>query len=146
KEPKLIAKAAAAGYRLQPGNIACANNYAATLLVNRDRSEEAVSLTLQILERFPESNAAKINHALALLLNQRSAEGEALLKSVGPEKLSGPEVNSFYLGWFELACNQQHYDQAWDASDRIVAKYLFPNQLKWMEQMRQRMPHRTSAK
>jgi thioredoxin-like negative regulator of GroEL len=145
KEPDLMAKAAAAGYRLQPGNVACANNYAATLLVNRDRPDEAVSLTLQILSRFPDSNAAKINHALALLLNRRTAEAEAILKSIVPEKLSGQEANSFYLGRFEVSFNQQQYDQAWEASDRIAAKHLFPNQLKWLEEVRQQLPRRTAA-
>jgi hypothetical protein len=146
KEPSLMATAAAASYRLNPGNVACANNYTATLLVNRDRPEEAVSLTLQILSRFPDSKAAKINHALALLLNQRTDEAEAVLKSIVPEKLSGQEANSFYLGWFEVSCNQKQYDHAWEASDRIAAKYLFPNQLKWLEEMKQRLPRRTVAK
>ena len=125
--------------------MACANNYAATLLVNRDRPEEAVSLTLQILTRFPDSTAAKINHALALLLNQRSDEAEAVLKSIVPEKLSGQEANSYQLGLFEVCFNQRQYDQAWEASDRIAAKHLFPNQLKWLEEMRQHLPRRTAA-
>ena len=141
-----MAKAAAAVYRLRPENLVCANNYAASLLVNRDRPEQAVSLTLQILNRFPDSNAAKINHALALLLNRRTAEAEEILKSVLPEKLNGQEANSFYLGWFEVAFNQERYDQAWEASDRIAAKYLFPNQLKWLEEMRQHLPRRAAAK
>ena len=146
KEPDLMTKAAAAAYRLQPGNVACANNYAAALLVNRDRPEEAVSLTLQILSQLPDSNAAKINHALALLLNLRSGEAEAILKSVVPEKLIDDEANSFYLGWFELSATQRQYDRAWEASDRIAAKELFPNQVKWLETMRQRLPRRTAAK
>lgn len=141
-----MATAAAAGYRLEPGNVACANNYAATLLVNRDQAQEAVSLTLQILGRFPDSNAARINHALALLLNRRIAEAEAILNSVLPEKLNGQEANSFYLGWFEVSFNQQRYAQAWEASDRIGAKYLFPNQLEWLEEMRQQLPRRSAPK
>ena len=146
KEAELVSKAAAAGYRLQPENAVCANNYAAALLVNRDLPEQAVSLTLQILNRFPDSNAAKINHALALLLNLRSSDAEAILKSVDPEKLSDEEASSFYLGRFEVFFNQQRYDQAWEASDRITAKYLFPKQLKWLEQMRERLPPRSAAK
>ena len=141
-----MAKAAAAGYRLQPENVACANNYAAALLVNRDRPEQAVSLTLQVLGRSPDSNAAKINHALALLLNLRTGEAESILKSIVPEKLSGEEANSFYLGLFELSANQQQYDRAWEASDRIAANHLFPTQVKWLEEMRQRLPRRTAAK
>jgi len=146
KYPDLMSNSAAAGYRLQPENVVCANNYAATLLVQRDRPEQAVSLTLQILNRFPDSNGAKLNHALALLLNLREAEAEAVLKSVVPENLSAEEANAFYLGMFELYSNQRHYDQAWEASDRITAKRLFPNQLKWLEEMRQRLPRRTAAK
>ena len=146
KEPRLMATAATAGYRLEPGNVACANNYAATLLVNRDQPQEAVSLTLQILGRFPDSNAAKINHALALLLNRRTAEAEAILKSVSPEKLNSQEASSFYLGWFEVSFNQQRHAQAWEASDRITEKYLFPNQLAWLEEMRQQLPRRSAPK
>ena len=144
KEPGLMAAAASAAYRLQPGNVACANNYAASLVVNRDHPEEAVTLTMQILVRFPDSNPAKLNHALALLLNQRNAEAETILKSIDPEKLSGQEVNSYYLGWFEVCFVQQRYDRAREASERIAAKYLFPNQLKWLESMRQRLPRLTA--
>jgi hypothetical protein len=79
-------------------------------------------------------------------LNLRTGEAEAILKSVIPEKLSGEEASAFYLGCFELSLHQQQYDQAWEASDRIAAKYLFPNQLKWLEEMRQRLPRRTAAK
>jgi hypothetical protein len=144
KEPRLMATAAAAAYRLQPGNVACANNYAASLVVNRDHSEEAVTLTLQVLVRFPDSNAAKINHALALLLNQRNGEAEIILKSIDPEKLTGQEANSYYLGQFEVCFIQQQYDRAREASERIAAKYLFPNQINWLESMRQRLPRLTA--
>jgi predicted Zn-dependent protease len=146
KDPKLMATAASAAYRLQPGNATCANNYAAALLVNRDRPEEAVALTLQFLGRFPDSIAAKINHALALLMNQRKGEAEEMLKSIATDKLSAQEANSFHLAWFELSLDREQYDRAWEASDRIVAKHLFPNQLTRLEEMRQRLPRRTAGK
>lgn len=146
KELKLMATAAAAAYRLEPGNVACANNYAATLLLNREQPQEAIALTLQILGRFPDSSAAKINHALALLSNRRTAEAEAILESVLPEKLNDQEANSFYLGWFEVFFNQQRHDRAWETSDRIAGKYLFPNQLAWLEEMRQQLPGRVASK
>jgi len=146
KDPKLMATAASAAYRLQPGNATCANNYAAALLVNRDRPEEAVALTLQFLGRFPDSIAAKINHALALLMNQRKGEAEEVLKSIDTDKLSAQEANSFHLAWFELCLDREQYDRAWEASDRIAAKHLFPNQLARLEEMRQRLPRRTPGK
>jgi hypothetical protein len=101
---------------------------------------------LQILNRFPDSASAKINHALALLLNQRTREAEAVLIPIAPDKLSGEEANAYYLGWFEVCVNQQQYDQALNASERIAAKYLFPTQAKWLEEMRQRLPRQTAAK
>ena len=145
KQADLMAAAAARAYRLQPENATAANNYAAALLVKRDRPEEAIRLTLQVLNRFPESNAAKINHAMALLLNHRTAEAESLLESIAPEKLSGREANSFHLASFEVFFTQQQYDQAREASDRIAVHDLFPHQRAWLDELRQRLPRRTAA-
>ena len=146
KQPDLMSTAAARAYELQPGNAVAANNYAAALLVNRERTEEAIKLTLQLAGRFPNSPAARINHGLALLLNRRTAEAETLLNSIEPEKLNASEATSLFLGLFEAYFNERQYDKARAAGDRIEVKYLFPNQLKWLEEALGQLPERPAAR
>ena len=146
KQPDLMSTAAARAYELQPGNAIAANNYAAALLVNRERTEEAIKLTLQLAGRFPNSPAARINHGLALLLNRRTAEAETLLNSIEPEKLNASEATSLFLGLFEAYFNERQYDKARAAGDRIDVKYLFPNQLKWLEEALGQLPERPAAR
>jgi hypothetical protein len=140
REQELMFAAAAKAYELQPNSVVSANNYAAALLVNRTRAEEAIKLTLQILDWFPNSTGAQINHGLALLLNRRMNEAVALLKTVNTNRLSPLETTSLHLGLFEIFLNQQMFDKAREASDRIDVKYLFPNQVKWLELARQQLP------
>ena len=141
-----MSTAAARAYQLQPGNAVAANNYAASLLMNREHAEEAVRLTLQLASRFPDSTAARINHGLALLLNRRTGEAETLFRAVPPEKLSAREAASLQLGLFEVYFNKQQYDKARETSDRIEVKHLFPNQTKWLEETLRRMPAPPAAR
>jgi predicted Zn-dependent protease len=146
KQPDLMGTAAAKAYELQPDNIVTANNYAAALLVNRARAEEAVRLTLQLVARFPNSTSPKINHALALILNRRTAEAEEILTKIDPAKLGPLEATSLFLGLFEVYSSGKRYEQAREAASRIDIKYLFPNQIKWLEDARRQMPQQQAAK
>jgi hypothetical protein len=88
---------------------------------------------LQLVSRFPNSTTAKINHGLALLLNRRNSEAGAVFKGIDPQTLSAVETASLYLGLFETYFNELQYDKAAEMSDLIDVKYLFPNQVKWLE-------------
>jgi hypothetical protein len=145
RRPETLLTAATRAYELEPGSVVCANNYAAALLVNRRQPDEAIKLTLQIMDWFPNSNGAKINHALALLLNRRVGEAAALLGAIHREKLNAIERTSLNLGWFEASLAQQQYDKAREASDGIDVNRLYPNQRKWLEEARQQLPARTAA-
>ena len=146
KQPGLAVKAAAKAYELQPDNIVMANNYAAALLVNRERTEQAVRLTLQLVARFPDSTSAKINHALALILNRRTTEAEEILRKIDPAKLGPLEATSLYLGLFEVCFSGKRYEQAREAASHIDTKYLFPNQIEWLEEARRQMPQQQAAR
>jgi predicted Zn-dependent protease len=145
RRPESLLTAATRAYELEPGSVVCANNYAAALLVNRRQPDEAIKLTLQIMDWFPNSNGAKINHALALLLNRRVGEAAALLGAIHREKLNAIERTSLNLGWFEASLAQQQYDKAREASDGIDVNMLYPNQRKWLEEARRQLPARTAA-
>ena len=146
KEPELMLRAAQKAFELQPGNRIFINNYAAALLYNRERPEEAIKLTLQILSQNPQSVGARINHVLALLLSQRVDEAESLLKTVNPDTLSSLEKTSVHLGWFEIYLRRKNYANARQASQQIERAHLFSPQLKWLEKAEEEIAAQTERK
>lgn len=113
-------------YRLMPNDLNARNNYAAALLSMRIRSEEAISLTLQGLSQRPHNPAAKINHAHALLLNQRDKEAEELLSSINEKLLNDSLLTAYHLAWTEVEFLQNRFARAQMFADRIDEKDLLP--------------------
>lgn len=144
KQPEWMLAAASHAYELQPASLVCVNNYAAALLVNRERAEEAVKLTLQVLGALPDSTGSRINHALALALNHRTEDAAALLAGIRPERLSELEKTSWNLGLFQVHLNEKRYDKALEAGERIDVKHLFPNQARWLAEARQQLRETTA--
>jgi hypothetical protein len=144
KEEDALFRAAAKAYELQPASPVSQNNYAAALLIHRQRPDEACKLTLALLGRSPDSLIAKVNHSFALAMNHRTAEAETLLRTANPERLNEQGLTIYYLNWFEVHCAQGQFDRAWDDLAHVNAKYLFPKQAKWLEQTRKTLPPRPS--
>jgi hypothetical protein len=150
KQVDPMLQAAAKAYYLKPDDWMTMNNYAAALLVARQQPQEAIKLTMQLLTSLPASAppkiamAFKINHSLALLLNQRAAEAEAILKTIPENSLMPMEANAYYLAWFELSCHRQQWEQARQMSQRLDPNFLFPNQRLWLDKMRKQMPPTSS--
>ncbi len=145
RDPLLLLKAATKSSELQPDNIVALNNYAAALLVNRARPQEAVKLTLVLISRLPDSPAAKFNHAVALLLNRRTDEADALLSRVNLKALTPREQASFHLARFEVSLNREEYDRSRELGERIEVKHLFPNQVKWLQEARRQLDAQAAA-
>ena len=103
---------------------------------------EAIELTFDLLGRFPELAGFKINHALALVQNNRTPDARALLDTVDPRQLAPSEATAYYLASFEAHLNQQRYGLAWQCSDHIEGRYLLPTEVQWLEQSRQKLPPR----
>jgi hypothetical protein len=114
-------------------------------LINRQRPEEAVKLTMQLHVASPNSTPATINHSLALLLSQRTEEARAILQPIIAERLSAEEAASYYTAWFEIYFNQRQFEQAWRVSDRIDPRFLLPVQMEWLERTKQQMPPRVAV-
>ncbi|MEK7686545.1 MAG: hypothetical protein AAB466_14105 [Verrucomicrobiota bacterium] len=142
KDAPWVLKASTRTYELKPLDITYLNRYAAALLLNRTRPEEAVKLTLQLVSAYPNSLASVINHSMALLLNQRTREARTLLANINANRLTPAESASYYLALFEVFYNLHEYDQAWRMSDRIERQHLFPIQVKWLESLHKQMPAR----
>lgn len=133
-------KAAREAYRLLPEDPLCQNNYAAALLLNRWAPEEAVPLTLQILHRDPGDPKARINHAFALILSRRYAEAAACLTDMDVARLDAEERDAYDLASLEINVGLGRLLEARAGLDHINTDRLFPSQVEWLAQLRQRLP------
>jgi hypothetical protein len=140
KDPELLLKSASRNHELQPDNISALNNYAAALLVNRLQPDLAIRMTIQLIAAFPNSAAARINHAFALLFNERASEARAILSGIKAANLVPQEVASFHLASFQVYHALGQYEEASQMLERIDPKELFPNQVSWIEECRKTMP------
>jgi predicted Zn-dependent protease len=126
-------------YQLEPDD-ASATNFAAALMMMRERAPEAVQLTLQVYHHAPGSRLACINHALALVQNGRLAEGETLLKSVSPADLGDAARSVLEFVWFQCHRLAGRPADARAAAALIDVRHLFPPQVQWLERARSELP------
>jgi predicted Zn-dependent protease len=140
KDEDLLLRSASRAHELDPQNVMALNNYAATLLTLRQKPDEAVKITRQLLVQLPGSVAMAYNHGLALLLNQRTQEAEAVLKSVQPDQLKPQENNDYRLAWFELYLQKKQWDLARKSAASVETNNLFASQRNWFEQALKDIP------
>jgi tetratricopeptide (TPR) repeat protein len=145
KQSDLLQTAARTAYDLAPEDPNVMNNYAAALLIARERPEEAIGITFQLLARTPNALPALVNHSLALVRNGRAAEAAEILQKINPDRLSEVEAASYYMILFETAMALKQYDLARQADARITSRFLFPVQIDWWMQERQKIPTAAST-
>ena len=131
--------AAEKAHQLAPDNLVYINNYAAALLMQRKNPPLAAQLTLRKLTATPRDDGARLNHALALLQNERTTEADALLQQVDPRRLDGRLSTIFNLAVFELKYREQHPKEALAAYGQIESRFLLPPQLSWLEETHARL-------
>lgn len=132
RDAELMLRAARTAYELQPGNAVAINNYAAVLLIERANPEEAARLTFQLFSQAPLALAPRVNHAAALLLNNRVTEARELLASVNPQALTPEQLNMFQLDLCEVACKENDRAEARRLCGQVDATLLFPKQAAWL--------------
>ena len=145
KEGDWLGKAASALYALQPNKAQSVNSYAAALLVNRERPEEAIKLTLQLVSAYPGKVATRINHSFALLMNNRVSEALALLQTLPDRAMAENDRNAYNLARFEVHMALGQPEEARRFGDRINLKQLFPVQVQRVERLRAQLPPQASA-
>lgn len=135
-----LLQTASESYHANPSDSVLLNRYAAALILNRAQPQEAVKLTFQLVNVYPDSEAVRINHAMALLQNGRITEAQNILKSMNSAALSSSESTSYYLALFEANLNLSQLSEARKAAARIDRSHLFPNQIKWLEEKISTLP------
>ncbi|MDA7510630.1 hypothetical protein N8612_03040 [Verrucomicrobia bacterium] len=133
KRADLILEAAMRMMSLDSNNVVSLNNYAAALLVRRERPEEAIRYTLQLLSSNGANPGFVLNHGLALLQNGRSEEAEIHFRALPTDSLRPELVTSLGLAWFELYQQTQDREKAEKALLDVNEEHLFPEQKDWLE-------------
>ncbi len=140
-----LLKAASRAHEIAPQDVEWQFNYAAALLIGHWRLPEALRLTWSLLNAYPESVGAQINHAIALLLNGRDEDAATLLDKVNYGQLVGQQVPAYHIA----AAGVNRYRQDWPrlrADLRALDnERLFPKQRAWLNELRQAIPASVAA-
>lgn len=139
RQAELLLAACEKVHQLQPED-SSASNFAAALLMMRERSAEALQLTLQVVQHAPQSRIARVNHALALVQNGRLAEAEQLLQSVSTDELTESARTVLAYVWFQCHRAAGRIAAARVAAAQIDVRHLFPPQVKWLEEAKAELP------
>jgi predicted Zn-dependent protease len=145
QDESVVVAAARAAYEIAPHDAVQANRYAAAVLIEGKNPAEALRITRDLREQFPNSKSALLNHAYALLMNRRPDEAAALLNRLDPRLFSYAQVNSYYQSMFELNRQRGAHDAAWDAYDHINTTELFPIERARLKAAVETLPPRKPA-
>ncbi len=138
QDETLLLRAAMRAHEVAPDSPEWRNNYAAALLINQRRPEQAVALTLaQLLaEGTRRQPGTVINHAVALSLNRRFDEAADLLREVDPDLLTPMQREAHDLAWLQIHHAQGRWAEVRRGLDRLREARLFPGQQRWLEGIR----------
>jgi tetratricopeptide (TPR) repeat protein len=136
----LLLRAAVRAYELAPQSLEWKFNYAAALLIGRRRPEQALSLTLDLLETDGRTPGGLINHAIALSLNHRYDDAAEILREINPERLNEPQRVAWHMAWLDIHYEAGNWAGVRESLRHIDPAGLFPCQQRWIEEIRQAMP------
>lgn len=132
-------------YELEPFDPIVVNNYAMALLVERTDPPTALQLTSSLMARSNVVPAMKVNHAFALLQNDRVQEAKQELDAAPFLALDPAEQTQFCLARFEACARLNLTGDAWLCRDLIQVPLLYPSQQRWLEEAEKVLPPRSVA-
>ena len=136
----LILKSAARMHQLSPNDPVVRNNYAAVLLLTRNRADEAIRLTHPLITEYPNLLGPRVNHVIALVQLGRVEEAEKLINQVDPDSLPGNERTACFFAWTLCQALLGNADNARLGNTRIDRARLFPEQVLWLEEVLAKLP------
>ncbi|MBX3745101.1 MAG: hypothetical protein KF833_07305 [Verrucomicrobiae bacterium] len=125
--------------RLAPNSPVALSNRAAMLIALEEKSPEALEITFRLVTQYPNAAAFQINHAFALLLNQRVNEAWEILRRLDPGRLDRQAASAFHLAVTEARYARGEYAEALEASDRVQPGLILPPQARRLERLRQEL-------
>ena len=129
---ELFLAASRRAYQLSPKKLAIINNLAAALLLLREQPAEAVRLTVECIAANPNNAGFRINHALALILNNQGAEADKVLRKIDTEHLTMEEKSLYHYARFQVEYSAGATAICRDELKFIELRHLKAEQSKWM--------------
>ncbi len=127
-------------YRMNPADPAIANNYAASLLILREQSPEAVRITLEVMNSIPDSLSAVVNHAVALCQLGRPNEGLSLIKDSDPNQYGADDRAALVFAQFQCYVGVGNAAEARRVVKQLDRSFLFPPQIDWLNKTLRELP------
>lgn len=121
-------------HELEPDVPVTRFNYAAALLVRRERSAEALRILWDIRQTMSRHLYTELNFAMALLRNGRHEEAREILATVNAGALTDAESPSYHLCQLELHLATGDANRASSSFRAIDQGGLFPCQVRWLEE------------
>ncbi len=140
KEAGLLSLATEKAFRLAPDNAEAMVNYTASLLVTRQRPDEAMRYTFELLQKFPDRPVVRLNHAAALLQNQRFSEAARELERLAKLPLGAEEKTNFDYLRCELLVRLGRMEEARVLHKQLNTTYLFPEEIDFLNKLIQEQP------
>lgn len=116
---------------LSPNNPSAQTIRLVILLGTRQLPAEALAISLRLVNAGIRSPSALINHAMALLANQRATEALTLLTELQNTSLSDDEVNSWYIAETDALNQLGRPAEALRFGEKVNAGVLLPPQEQW---------------
>ena len=107
-----LAEAVSRSYQLEPTNPVYRHNHAAVMIALGREPAETARLTLELLNRSPESVSCQINHALALVNHHRFSDAESLLVQIPWVGRTSAEETQVHYAWMLIDEARQRGDSA----------------------------------
>lgn len=135
KDLEVLRRSAGELLRIEPGNRAWLNNRAALLLITGEEPAEALRLTLEGMSRNPGLVSLKINHAMALVVNDRAAEAEVLLGTIPVSKLPPDAKANYHLAMAQANLALGRMAQAMEAAGQADRSRLLRPQVERLDRI-----------
>ena len=118
---------------LQPGNLVGLNVRLGLMLLQRENSAEALTLSMRLTSGGKASAGAAINHAAALLQNSRVVEAGQVLSRISPSRLTPMERAAWELAQVEFLGLSGRDAEALELGRKIDVGQLMPPDEAWLK-------------
>lgn len=118
-----------------PNNLVAQSIRLVTMLGTRQEPGDALALSFRLTNAGATNASARINHAMALLLNSRADEALSLLSSVREAQLTEDETNSWLIAQTDALAQLGRHREALTFGQRAKTSILLPPQETWFKQL-----------